>query len=168
MHFLNMWLSGIVAITNSNGDTTSPWNICTTLDFHLNKLFPLALHSTLQFFIVSSIHFMTFQAVLYILSQSIIQVCETTCLFVVNLRHLHFLSHFALLREFVCQCPVDLLFQLFLSGILSVLRGTVRGFANSKHPSEFVLFVCSTLSEGTLCVYSCWEWFLFGGLFWTE
>ena len=26
VHFLSMWLSGIMAIMNSNGDSTSPWN----------------------------------------------------------------------------------------------------------------------------------------------
>ena len=27
VHFLSMWLSGIIAMTNSNGDIASPWNI---------------------------------------------------------------------------------------------------------------------------------------------
>ena len=27
VNFLNIWLSGIVATTNSNGDNASPWNI---------------------------------------------------------------------------------------------------------------------------------------------
>ena len=72
-HFLSMWLSSLIAITNSNGGSASPWNIplwvLTTIE-----LFPSALNSTLQVPIVFLINFMTLLDILYILRKSIIQL----------------------------------------------------------------------------------------------
>ena len=76
MHFLSMLLSGIIAITISNSDSASPWNIPPRI-FISAKIFPQAVNSTLQFFIVSSINFMISSYIFYILRQSIIQLCGT-------------------------------------------------------------------------------------------
>ena len=59
VHFLSMWLSDIMAIINSNGDSASPWNILLGI-FLSAKLFPPAINSTLQVFMVISIKFMIF------------------------------------------------------------------------------------------------------------
>ena len=76
MHFLSMWLSGIIAIINSNSDSASPWNI-TLWIFASVKLFPPHVNSTFQVFMVFSIKFMTSCDILYILWQFIIQLCGT-------------------------------------------------------------------------------------------
>ena len=64
VHFLSMWLSGIMAIMNSKGDRASPWKIPPGI-FVSAKLFPPAVNSTLQFFMVFSIKFMTSCDILY-------------------------------------------------------------------------------------------------------
>ena len=46
VHFRNMWLSGIIAITNSNGDSASPWKIPLWI-FPSAQLFHLSVNSTL-------------------------------------------------------------------------------------------------------------------------
>ena len=74
VHFLSMWLSGIIAIIDSNGDIASPWNIPLWI-FASTKLFPPGVNSTLQVFMVSSIKFTTSSDILYILRQFIIQLC---------------------------------------------------------------------------------------------
>ena len=71
-----MWLSGIIAITNSNGDCTSPRNIPLWI-FSTAKLFSSAVSSIFQFFMVSSINLTTPSDILYILRLSIIQFCRT-------------------------------------------------------------------------------------------
>ena len=48
VHILGMGLSGIIAIKNGNGNIASPWMI-TLLIFTSDKLFPLAISSTLQY-----------------------------------------------------------------------------------------------------------------------
>ena len=58
VHFLSIWFSGIIAITNSNNDSASPWKIRLWI-FTSVKLFPPAVSSTLQFCMVFSINFMT-------------------------------------------------------------------------------------------------------------
>ena len=72
VHFLSMWLNGIIAIINSNGDNTTPWKIPFWI-FVSALLFPLAISLTRQFFMIFSINFMTLADILYILRQSIIQ-----------------------------------------------------------------------------------------------
>ena len=66
VHFMKMWLSGIIAIINSESDSTSPWNI-TLWIFASAKLYSSAVNSTLQVFTVFSIMFMTSSNILYIL-----------------------------------------------------------------------------------------------------
>ena len=43
VHLPSMWLTGIIAITNSNGDSASPWNISLWI-FAWAKLFPRFYH----------------------------------------------------------------------------------------------------------------------------
>ena len=50
-HFLSMWLSGIIAITNSNVESTFSWNIPLWI-FTSARLFPPAINFTLQFSLV--------------------------------------------------------------------------------------------------------------------
>ena len=76
VHFLSMWLSGIIAITNSNGNSASPWNIPLWI-FASAKLFLSAVNSTFWIFLVYSIKFMTSSYILDILRQFIIQLCGT-------------------------------------------------------------------------------------------
>ena len=73
VHFFSTWLSGIIAITNSNGDSTSPWNIHLWI-FASAKLFSPAVNSTLQVFMVFWRKFMTSSDILHILRQVIIQL----------------------------------------------------------------------------------------------
>ena len=54
-----------IAITNSNGDGGSPWNIPRS-QFASAKFFPPAVNSTLQVFMVFMIKFMTSSDILYI------------------------------------------------------------------------------------------------------
>ena len=72
MHFLSMWLSGSITITNRNGDSASPWNIPLGICISVN-LFSLAVSSTLQFSMGFSINFMPWPDILYVLRQ----LCRT-------------------------------------------------------------------------------------------
>ena len=72
VHFLSMWLSSIIANTNSNGDSASHWNIPLWI-FASAKFFPSAMNSTPQIFMVFLMKFMTSSDTLYILRQFIIQ-----------------------------------------------------------------------------------------------
>ena len=71
VHFLSMWLRGIKAIMNSNGDCAFPWNI-RLWTFASAKLLPTTVYSTFQVFWIK---FMTSSDILYILKQFIIQLC---------------------------------------------------------------------------------------------
>ena len=68
VHFLGIWLSRTIVITNSNGVSAYLWNIPLWI-FNYVKLFPVAINSTLQVIIVFSINFMTSSGILYILRQ---------------------------------------------------------------------------------------------------
>ena len=81
VHFLRMWLSGIMAITNSNGDSASPliWI------FTSAKLFPPAVNSTLQVCMVFSINCTTWSGILYIFDRVVSSSGDhIISLFVVN------------------------------------------------------------------------------------
>ena len=54
-----MWLSGIIMITNSNGDSASPWKISLRI-LTLTKPFPPAVNSTLKISMVFSTKFSDF------------------------------------------------------------------------------------------------------------
>ena len=60
VHFLIIWLSGIMAIMNSKGDSASPWKIPLWI-FVSAKLLPPAVNSTLQAVMVFSMKFMIFR-----------------------------------------------------------------------------------------------------------
>ena len=101
VHFLNVWLSDIIAITNSNGDSTSPRKISLRI-LTSAKLFPPTINCTLQFSLVFSINFMTSSNILYILRRFIIQLVHRyiVCFSVVNSRHIYvFPSRFAVLED---------------------------------------------------------------------
>ena len=53
VHFLRICLKGLMAITNSNGDSASPWNTPLCI-FTFANLFPPAVNSTLQVSMVFS------------------------------------------------------------------------------------------------------------------
>ena len=136
VHFLCMWLSGTIAISNS--DSASPCKIPHWI-FTSVKCFPPAVTSTRQFFIFS-INLKTSSDILYILRQSIIQLCG-----IISYAFLKSIHHIFTFFRFV------LLFVLFPCRILSVLRRTVGGLlANSKSPPWFALLIFSPSSVGTL------------------
>ena len=58
VHFLSVWLSGIMTIMNSKGDSASPWKIPLWI-FVSAKLLPPAVSCTLQVFMVFTMKFMT-------------------------------------------------------------------------------------------------------------
>ena len=76
LHFLSMWLNGIITIINSNGNSAFPWNISPWI-FFSEKLFSSTFSSTLPVFMVFSIKFMNSFDILCILKQFIIQPCRT-------------------------------------------------------------------------------------------
>ena len=76
VYLLSMWLNGIIAITNSNSDSASPWNIPLWI-FASAKLFSPAVNFTLQFSMVFSIKFTISSGIFYISGQFIIQLCGT-------------------------------------------------------------------------------------------
>ena len=76
VHFWSMWLSGIIAITNINGDSASLRKI-PPLILTWAKLFLPAVNSTLQASTVFSINVKTSLNILYIFRQCIIQVWGT-------------------------------------------------------------------------------------------
>ena len=65
-----------MAIMNSKGDSASPWKMPLWI-FVSAKLFPPAVNSTHQVFMVFLMKFMTSCDILYILRQFIIQLCRT-------------------------------------------------------------------------------------------
>ena len=99
VHFLSMWLSGIIAIMNGHGNSASPRNIPLWI-FASAKLFHPAVNSTLQVFMVFLdndfvIYLLHFETVYYpALGDHIIN------LFVVNPCHCHiFPSRFTLVED---------------------------------------------------------------------
>ena len=76
VHFLSMWLRGIMAIMNSKGDRVSPWKMPLWI-FVSSKLLPPAVSSALQVCMVFSMKFKTSCDILYFLRQCIIQLCWT-------------------------------------------------------------------------------------------
>ena len=66
VHFLRMWLSGIMAITKNNSDSGYPWNMPLWI-FTSAKLSPFAVNSTLQVSMVFSINCTIWSGILYIL-----------------------------------------------------------------------------------------------------
>ena len=133
VHFLSMWLSGIIAITNSNGDSASPWKIPLWI-FTTAKLFSPVVNYTLQISIVISINLMTLPDILYILRQSITQFSGTIWYAFLWLIHATptFSVSFYCRWGYVEQYIVAILFIWFPCGIHSVLRGTDRSLLSTK------------------------------------
>ena len=82
VHFLSMWLSGIIRIINSIGDSVSPWNI-SLWNFASTKLFPPAVDSTPEVVYDIVWYFVHLEAVYYPALQDYI-----ICLLIVNPRHI--------------------------------------------------------------------------------
>ena len=82
-YFLSMWLIGIIATTNSNGDSASSWDVL--LIFICAKLLAPAIYPAFQFSLVLSINCVISSDILYILRQSNIQLCWTKLLAVLLL-----------------------------------------------------------------------------------
>ena len=102
VHFLSMWLNGIMSITNSNDDSVSPWNIPLWISTSTN-LCSLAINSCLQFFVVSSIYFITSSDISYIWESLLFSFAGPSYafFFLVNPRHdWIFSSRFALI--YIC------------------------------------------------------------------
>ena len=68
VHFISLWQSDIIEISNKNDDREHPWNRPLQL-FISVKLFPSVVNSILQFFKVSSMNFMKLLDIIYILRQ---------------------------------------------------------------------------------------------------
>ena len=117
VHFLSMWLIGIMAIINNKGDNASPWKIPLWI-FVSAKLLPPAVNSTLQVFIISSLKFMTSCNIMNIL-----------CLF----------FFFFLFFFFLRRCGT--ISSAFLYSILA----TARFFSTCSHLGYFALCKVSLL-----------------------
>ena len=75
VHFLIMWLSGIIGITNNNGDSASPWNLPLWI-FTSAKLFPPVVVSTHQVRMIFSINCTTWLGIIIIIIQSFSHQCK--------------------------------------------------------------------------------------------
>ena len=156
VHFLSMWISGIMPIMNSKGGSSS-WNL-PLWAFASAKLLPPAVNSTFQVVMVFSIKFMTSSDIFYILEQFIIHLYGI-------ISYDFLLSIQAILDFFVWSCSrlgsadlckVTLLCLWIFCGILSVLQEIIRSLlANGKSLPLFVLLIFSTSSVSRLWFYSC-------------
>ena len=134
VYFLNMWFSGIIAITNSNVDSASPWNTPHWI-FPAANLLHLAVNSSLHFFT----DLMTLSASLKILRVYYPALwVHFLYLFAVSIYAIATFFRLILLfwRMNWSMYRVHLLFFLFACGILPVLWRTVRGlYASRKYRS---------------------------------
>ena len=132
VHFLSRWLGGIIAVTNSNRDSASPWIIRQWI-FASAKLFPPAVNSTLH--LISC----TF-------SGSLLSSFSGLC-------HMPFCSQSMQELDFAVsscshsgcldQCTVAQLCSRIFYGIFFVLRVTIRGLTSRKSFPLFVQLVFS-------------------------
>ena len=76
VHFLRMWLSGIMVIANTDDDSASPRNMPLWI-FNSVKLWNPVVHSTLQVCMVFSINCTIWLGILYMLRQCSIQLWAT-------------------------------------------------------------------------------------------
>ena len=143
VHFLCMWLSGIIAIIKSNGDSASLWNI-TLWIFASAKLFAPAVNSTHQIF---KVFYVKFDFVWYFVHLGAFSYS--------GLYHMPFCSRFRPKVIFsVSSCSrwgctyryrVVLLCVWILCSILSLPQGTICGLLASRKPLPLlVLFVFYT------------------------
>ena len=133
VHFLSIWLSGIIAIMNNNGDNASPWNIPPWI-FDSAKLFPPAVNSIFQVCMVSSVKFMTSFDILYIrrqlLSSFVGPYRMPLCCQSRSEKDFSIPS----CSRWGCaeQCRAVFLCLWILCGILSVHQVAIRGFFESN------------------------------------
>ena len=144
VHFLSMWLSGIIAVVNRNSHCASPWKIPLWI-FGSVKLLPPGDINTLQVFMVYDFmwYFVHFEANYNpALGNNII------CLFVINPGHCQFFSVWSRSRlGCVDLFKVTLLCLRIIWIILSVFQGAIHGSVVSiKSPSLFVLLIFSPSS----------------------
>ena len=146
VYFLSMGLSDIIAFINSNDDSASPWNIPLWI-FTSAKLFPPAVNSTRQVFLVFSIKFMTSSDILYILRQFIIQLCGiTSYAFLLSIQAITSFFSVSSCSCWGCddQCRVAFLSLWILYGI-RCFSGTVCSLlVSNKSLPLFVPLVFST------------------------
>ena len=133
VHFLSMWLSGIIATINCNGDSASPWNIPVWI-FASAKLLVLAVNSTFQVFMVFSMKFIT--------SSDICTFCGSLLSSFAGLYHMPFCSQSRPELDFsvwsyscwgcVDLCRVTLLCLWIICSNLSFPQGTIHGLLVSS------------------------------------
>ena len=163
MHFLIKWLTGIIAITNSKGDSASPWKIPLWI-ITLVKPSPLAVspffHGIFNELYKFPRYLVNFKIVYYPALRDLLM-----CLFIVNPRH-----NWIFPSRFVSREDVLISFHRYLwyrCDILSITCRIVHGLlANRKSPSKFLPLLFCTLSVGTFWVCTCWRRLLFGESFW--
>ena len=68
-----MWLSGVIAITNSHNESASPWKMDLWIFTSAQAFYP-AVNSTFQFYVASIMNLMTLLDIIYIFRQSTIQL----------------------------------------------------------------------------------------------
>ena len=135
VHFLSIWLGGIIAITNSNSDRAFPRKIALWIFSSVKLFLPtfnLTLHGMFYKLYAFIGYLLYFEASCHrILPDNII-----ICLCIVNPCVSEvFPSCLALLWGYVDQCKVALLYLGFTCSILSVSRGRVNGLlANHISP----------------------------------
>ena len=86
VRFLSKWLSGIMEIMNSKGDSAPPWNIPLRI-FASDQLLPPVVNSTLQVSMVFSITFMNLYFVHFVAVYFPTLQNHIICLFVINAGH---------------------------------------------------------------------------------
>ena len=70
------FLSSIIAITNSYGENVSPWKISLWI-FSSAEIVPPAVHSTLEFYIVSVFNLIALSLIVYIFREYLMQLSRT-------------------------------------------------------------------------------------------
>ena len=143
VHFLGMWLSGIIVITNSNGDSESPWKIPLGI-FTSVKLFPLAVSSNLEFTLVFSINVVISMDILHIFSRSCtvyysaLRYISYSFLLSIHVIARFFISFYCPWR-YIDQYIIALIFLWFPCGILYVPLGTVLS------EQQFSSLICTVI-----------------------
>ena len=133
-HFLSMWLSGIIAVTNSNSESTSYRCLWA---FTSVKNFPSAFNSPLQFFMASMMNFMTVGYLVHFLDSllSIFAGLYLSLFCRQSTPWLHFSVSFWSPWGCVDQCIVDHQFNFSSCGILFFLGEINRGLlASNRSP----------------------------------
>ena len=129
-------MSGIIAIITSNGESASPWKMPCWI-FTSAKVFLLTVNSTVQFFMVSMMNFMTLSDILYIFRHStrIAESSHVRAFRCQSMPWLHFYAWFCCPLGCADQCTVNHLFFLIPCSILSIFHKIVhRLFVSNISP----------------------------------